>query len=33
VSSDKDFELLQDPEMDAISELDVLEDWNDDGPG
>jgi anti-sigma factor RsiW len=33
VSSDKDFELLQDPEMDAISELDVLEEWDDAGPG
>jgi anti-sigma factor RsiW len=33
LSSDRDFELLQDPEMDAISELDVLEDWDDAGPG
>ena len=27
-----DFELLQDPEVDAISELDVLEEWDDAGP-
>jgi len=29
----RDVELLQDPEVDAISELDVLEEWDDAGPG
>ena len=33
VSSHRDFELLQDPEIDTISELDVLEEWDDAGPG
>ena len=28
----RDVELLQDPEVDAISELDVLEEWDDAGP-
>ena len=28
----RDVELLADPEVDAISELDVLEEWNDAGP-
>jgi anti-sigma factor RsiW len=32
VSNPKDFELLQDPDMDAISEVDVLEDWDDAPP-
>jgi anti-sigma factor RsiW len=32
VSNPKDFELLQDPDMDAISEVDVLEDWDDSPP-
>ncbi|MFI5314660.1 MAG: anti-sigma factor family protein [Myxococcota bacterium] len=32
VSSANDFELLQDPDMDAISEVDVLEDWDDASP-
>lgn len=31
VTNVRDFELLQDPEMDAISELDVLEEWDDAG--
>jgi anti-sigma factor RsiW len=33
VKSEKDFELLQDPDMDAITEVDVLEDWDDASPG
>jgi len=32
VSNPKDFQLLQDPDMDAISEVDVLEDWDDVPP-
>ncbi|HTO08092.1 MAG TPA: zf-HC2 domain-containing protein [Myxococcota bacterium] len=32
VSNPKDFELLQDPDIDAISEVDVLEDWDDNPP-
>jgi anti-sigma factor RsiW len=32
VSNPKDFELLQDPDIDAISEVDVLEDWDDAPP-
>ena len=32
VSNPKDFELLQDPDMDAISEVDVLETWDDNPP-
>ncbi|HTO54428.1 MAG TPA: zf-HC2 domain-containing protein [Myxococcota bacterium] len=32
VSNPKDYELLQDPDMDAISEVDVLEDWDDAPP-
>jgi len=32
VTDVRDVELLQDPEVDAISELDVLEDWDDAGP-
>jgi anti-sigma factor RsiW len=32
VSNPKDFELLQDPDMDAISEVDVLEDWDENPP-
>ncbi len=31
VTDVRDFELLQDPEVDAISELDVLEEWDDAG--
>jgi anti-sigma factor RsiW len=31
VTNVRDFELLQDPEIDAISELDVLEEWDDAG--
>ncbi len=32
VKNAKDFELLQDPDMDAITEVDVLEDWDDASP-
>jgi hypothetical protein len=32
VSNPKDFDLLQDPDMDAISEVDVLEDWDEAAP-
>jgi anti-sigma-K factor RskA len=32
VANSDDFDLVQDPDMDAISEVDVLENW-DDGPG
>jgi anti-sigma factor RsiW len=32
VTNAKDFELLQDPDMDAISNVDVLEDWDDASP-
>jgi anti-sigma factor RsiW len=32
VSNPKDFELLKDPDIDAISEVDVLEDWDDNPP-
>ena len=31
VANSEDFDLVQDPDMDAISEVDVLENW-DDGP-
>src|SRR5262245_7627973 len=29
----RDVQLLQDPDVDAISEVDLLEDWDDAGPG
>lgn len=29
----RDVELLRDPDIDAISEVDLLEDWDDAGPG
>jgi anti-sigma factor RsiW len=32
VASSEDFELVQDPDMDAISMVDVLEDWDDASP-
>jgi anti-sigma factor RsiW len=32
VSNASDFELLQDPDMDAIADVDVLEDWDDASP-
>ena len=33
LTNTRDVELLQDPDIDAISEVDVLEDWDDAGPG
>jgi anti-sigma factor RsiW len=33
VSNPKDFQLLQDPDMDAIADVDVLEAWDDASPG
>lgn len=32
VSNPKDFQLLQDPDMDAIADVDVLEAWDDASP-
>jgi anti-sigma factor RsiW len=32
VANSEDFQLVQDPDMDAISEVDVLEDWDDASP-
>ena len=32
VANSEDFEMVQDPDMDAISMVDVLEDWDDASP-
>ncbi|HXX48873.1 MAG TPA: zf-HC2 domain-containing protein [Myxococcota bacterium] len=32
VANSEDFELVQDPDMDAISMVDILEDWDDASP-
>ena len=33
LTNTKDVEILQDPDVDAISEVDLLEDWDDAQPG
>ena len=32
VTNETDFQLLQDPDMDAIADVDVLEAWDDAEP-